>query len=129
VPLFDALKMMSPAIVIGVVSAILMGDKAILVLVLALAYTCVLFFGRLFSEYEVDLPDTGYLRDAERLLDDTKALHREGSDLYWRKRTSLPFLRSKADDIVILKKDSGWIARGRRFDILSLTAALNRRAG
>ena len=124
----DAVKVVLPAIAIGAIAALLFHDVVVLALALGLAYTCVLSIGRHFAEYDIDLPDQQYFNRAVQLLDATREFQRVGKHTKWVRKRMIHILSSKTDGVEIFRDKSRWIVRGRRFYILSLASALDKRA-
>lgn len=125
--IFDAVKMMSSAVVIGAIAAILMNDALPLFLGIALGYTCILTFGRHFAEYKVDIPNRRYFDRAVILLNETREFEKSGENM-WIRRRMFRVLNSDTDGVRIISCGTHWTACGRRFYIFSLASALNKRA-
>lgn len=126
-PIVDGFKIMTPALAIGGLSAILMRDSGVFLLSIALGYICVIWIGRMFVQYKLSLKDEDEFQYVVGLLEKTDILERQGDKLLWIRRDWPKLLNSKSDEIKISAKNAHWVIQGRKYDILSVAAALNDR--
>jgi hypothetical protein len=118
--------MTSPVLLIGAVAAIAMHDVVPLILTICLGYIGLVFLGGILAQYELRLDSDEDVEYLANLLDKTPSLQRQEDRLLWTRRTS-PLFRSDLDNIIITRNQSGWIAEGRKFNLMSAAAALSQR--
>ena len=118
VSLSEALVVMIPGGIIGLIAALVLGEPLLFVICCLLSYTGLLMTGRLIAKYEAVLHDEEQVKYVVNLLDRTPALERR-QGFHWHKRTFwMP------DTISIREEKPTWVVCGRRFDILKIVAAL-----
>ena len=120
----DLLKMLAPAILIGLVAFGMWGDPYVLLLLLLVLLITVpmqLVRTRLFK---VELQQEDQLRRTLALLEETSGLQRDGDKLRWTMRHWPRWLQGRADEVAIVERSNGWLVTGSRLTMRSLAAKL-----
>ena len=122
----DVLKMLAPAIVIGLVALMMLRDPIVLLFVLLAFLLTLPMRLRRASIYKVELNRPEQLSRTIELLEETPALRRDDGKLRWTMRHWPVWLQGKADEVSITEDRCGWVVVGPRMTMVSLASKLTK---